>query len=84
MYSKTNNIMNKLKIIILLIMFGNCMIALPQVVSKIDDKLQLEMTQHVKSKKLRINILLSEQADQTEMLKKRDSLKIKKKNVLIS
>jgi hypothetical protein len=65
-------------------MFGNCMIALPQVVSKIDDKLQLEMTQHVKSKKLRINILLSEQADQTEMLKKRDSLKIKKKNVLIS
>jgi subtilisin family serine protease len=51
-------------------MFGNYMITTAQVMSKIDDQLQQEMAQHEKSENLRINIILNEQYDQTEMQNK--------------
>ena len=58
--------MRKLQIIILIIL-GSYLVTTGQNVPKIDDKLQQEITQHKKSEKLRINIILNEQYNQAEM-----------------
>lgn len=55
---------------IILIMFCNYVITTAQTTSKIDESLQYEIMRHERSEKLRINILLNEQYDETEMRNK--------------
>ena len=68
--------MRKLQIIILLL-FGNYMLTTAQGIFKIEETLQQEITQHERNEKLRINIILSEQYDQTEMRNKTQFIKNK-------
>ena len=56
--------------IIVLVIFGIYMIAMGQNVPKVDEKLQLQIAQREKSEKLRVNIVLNEQYNQTEMQNK--------------